>query len=206
MESAAALKVAIDLISIPSRVRKMRSHPLPEGVAVLLRIAAGDQEAAQEAAVWTGRSPAALREAAVFFVEQILMAPDADSYRVLGARATATTEELRRNMALLLKGMHPDRKNGDRVLFARRVTGAWNALKTPERRASYDAAQDRSGGNGAFSTWKGPRRRTGKPRLNQRGDGPILTKDSARALGLCRPAPNGLLGRVFRYFFAGGRS
>ena len=49
-----------------------------------------------------------IREAAGFFVEQILLFPGADSYRVLGASPEATNRELRRNMSLLLRWLHPD--------------------------------------------------------------------------------------------------
>jgi DnaJ-class molecular chaperone len=76
----------------------------------------------------------------VFFIEQILFAPDADSYRVLGADADATAEELRRNAALLFKWLHPERDaHGARATFASRLTAAWSDLKTPDRRAAYDA-------------------------------------------------------------------
>ena len=86
-----------------------------------------------------GRSRETVREAAAFFIEQILLFPDADSYRVLGARPEATNGELRRNMALLLRWLHPDLdRQGERSVFAARVTRAWNDLKTQERRAAYD--------------------------------------------------------------------
>ena len=49
-----------------------------------------------------------VREASAFFIEQILLGPDADSYRVLGADRNAAAAELRRNMALLLRWLHPD--------------------------------------------------------------------------------------------------
>jgi hypothetical protein len=39
-----------------------------------------------------------------------------------------------------LRWLHPDLDaNGARSIFAHRVTEAWNNLKTPERRAAYDA-------------------------------------------------------------------
>ena len=80
-----------------------------------------------------------MRLAAAFFIEQILFAPDADSYRVLGANSQANAAELRRNVALLLKWLHPDvDQSGDRSVFVGRVTTAWNNIKTPERRAAYD--------------------------------------------------------------------
>jgi hypothetical protein len=139
MSDKMALKIAIDLVHMPSQVRLVRSSPLPEGVTTLLRIAAGEVETETDAADFTGRSCDAVREAATFFIEQILFAPDADSYRVLGTSAQASAPELRRNIALLLRWLHPDLDpRGERSVFVRRVTAAWNDLKTPERRNAYD--------------------------------------------------------------------
>ena len=50
---------------------------------------------------------------------------------MLGAERSATASELRRNMALLLRCLHPDMdRRGTRSMFAGRVTGAWETLKT----------------------------------------------------------------------------
>jgi len=140
MTDRMAVKVAIDLLHVPSQVRRARAERLPDDVLMLLRIAAGDQEAERSAAGITGRSPEVVRRSAMFFIEQILFAPGADSYRVLGADARAGAGDLRRNAALLLRWLHPDRDAGAAPsIFAGRVTDAWNNLKTPERRAAYDA-------------------------------------------------------------------
>jgi hypothetical protein len=145
MSERMALKIAIDLMHVPSQVRLFRSEPLPDGVEMLLRIAASDEEAAQIAMELTGRSREVVSSAATFFVEQILFAPNADSYRVLGTGPQAGGAELRRNLALLLRWLHPDLDpRGARSVFIGRVTAAWNNLKTPERRSAYDASQRRS--------------------------------------------------------------
>jgi hypothetical protein len=139
MNHATALGIAIDLLHMPSRVRIVRAGPLPVEVPDLLRVAAGDEEAIRQATEITGRSRGVVREAVTFFIEQILLAPDADSYRVLGASPEATGAELRRNMALLLRWLHPDLDpRAERSIFATRVTLAWNDLKTLDRRAAYD--------------------------------------------------------------------
>jgi hypothetical protein len=139
MSDATALRIAIDLMHMPSRVRVVRSQPLPAGVHELLCIAAGEDDLQSAAMAWTGRSSEVLQKAAGFFIEQVLLCPNADSYRVLGASSKATNAELRRNMALLMRWLHPDIDHeGRRSMFASKVTLAWNDLKTPERRASYD--------------------------------------------------------------------
>jgi hypothetical protein len=140
MSDKMALKVAIDLLHVPSQVRLVRSEVLPDGVILLLRIAAGEGEAERTAVAMSGRSLETVRRSAAFFIEQILFAPNADSYRVLGADPQASSGELRRNVALLLRWLHPDLDaNGARSIFTNRVTEAWNNLKTPERRLTYDA-------------------------------------------------------------------
>jgi len=139
MGSRPAVKLAFDLLDFPSAVRATREAPLPQDVVTLLQIAAGDQEAASKAVRASGRPLRAVREAAGFYVEQILLFPEADSYRVLGGTPSASTADLRRNMALLLRWLHPDLDpHGERSIFTTRVTKAWSDLKTTERRAAYD--------------------------------------------------------------------
>lgn len=139
MDHAPALRLALDLMHFPSQVRVVRAAPLPEDLVVLLRIAAGEDEAIRQAMKMSGRSAQAVSDAAAFFIEQILLFPEADAYRVLGSGPEASNGELRRNMALLLRWLHPDLdRQGERAAFTARVTCAWNDLKTPERRAAYD--------------------------------------------------------------------
>jgi len=132
-----ALRQAVDLVKVPSGVRRARREPLPEGLPLLLRLAAG--EALEESEVrTTGHPPELLREAATFYIEQILLAPGSDNYRVLGCMPEASQADLRRNMALLLRCLHPDKGDAERSVFAARVTAAWNQLKTEDRRSAYD--------------------------------------------------------------------
>jgi hypothetical protein len=144
MGAERALRAAIELFHVPSRVRVARAEPLPTGVDLLLRIAAGDAEAEGTAIASTGRSRELIRQAAIFFIEQVLLCPTSDSYRILGADSCASNGELRRNMVLLARCLHPDKNpKGQRSVFASRVNQAWNDLKTPERRASYDEGRGR---------------------------------------------------------------
>jgi hypothetical protein len=147
-----ALKLAVELVLLPSRGRAMREAPLPAGVQLLLRIAAGDETAETKAAVSIERPAKLVRDASAFFIEQMLLFPEADSYRVLGAAQDATATELRQHMALLIRWLHPDTNAAEtRTIFVNRVNRAWDDLKTPERRQAYDkvmlayAASPRSG-------------------------------------------------------------
>ena len=82
MHHAGSLRLAIDLMHSPSQVRPLRACPLPDDVLSLVRVAAGDEEATKAAVEATGRSREILCDAATFFVEQVLLYPDADSYRL----------------------------------------------------------------------------------------------------------------------------
>lgn len=124
---------------MPSRVRLLRDNPLPDGVSVLLRIAGGDEAAEREAALSLDRPAQLVRNASVFYIEQLLLYPDADSYRVLGADPKAPAVELRQNMAHLMRWLHPDKNpSQERAVFANKVNRAWDDLKTPDRREAYD--------------------------------------------------------------------
>lgn len=139
MNELSALSLALELQHSPWQARRMRTIPLPPDVQILLHVAAGDEQAIRKASEAMARSRESVCEAAGFFIEQVLLHSDADSYRVLGAGPEASTAELRRNMALLLKWLHPDLdRNRERSIFTARVTNAWNDVKTPERREAYD--------------------------------------------------------------------
>jgi hypothetical protein len=110
-------------------------------------VAAAQPEALRRGQEITGRSEATLREAAAFFIEQILFGQDSDSYRTLGTSSQAPRSELRRHMGLLMKWLHPDTQEPfisaigiDRSVFLHRVSKAWDDMKTSERRAEYDRA------------------------------------------------------------------
>lgn len=162
MSGADALVAALAMLDSPRAARLARSLRMPGGIAFLLEIAAGEPHALAKASTSTGRSEAVLKDAASFFIEQVLLQPGADSYRVLGGNQETPNEELRRNMALLMRWLHPDLvSNGapggslDRSLYASRVTRAWESIKTPERRAAYTAslpAKERKDSGSAAAT------------------------------------------------------
>jgi hypothetical protein len=195
---SAALRIALDLVRVPWRVRFLKAERLPQGVPLLLRIAAGDREAEAEAAALSDRSVDAVREAAAFFIEQILLCPEADSYRVLGTSADADSGELRRNMALLTRWLHPDvDRHGERAIFVGRVTKAWNDLKTPERRAAYDERKRRQH---AASSVNGDARR-----VRRRLQDDLRPWSTARRFDATGREREGLLRRTLLFLFGRAR-
>ena len=146
MPRSDALAAAISMLERPHAAKLARSSRLPEGITFLLEIAAGEAPALGKAAQLTGRTEATLQKAAGFFIEQVLLSPDGDSYRILGSDRGAPLAELRRNMALIMRWLHPDLASDasssllDRSLFASRITQAWETVKTDERRTAYNTS------------------------------------------------------------------
>jgi DnaJ-class molecular chaperone len=139
MDKGAGLRLALDLLAAPSRIKHARSCELPEGIELVLRIAGQEKCAIDEAAKFCDHPRDFVERAAVFFIEQVLLTPGIDSYRVLGARRDASHAELRRNFLLLVKCLHPDQvRGGERSALVSKVIESWNQLKTVERRTTYD--------------------------------------------------------------------
>jgi DnaJ-class molecular chaperone len=150
-----------------------------------------EADAIDEAAKLTGRTSDVVQQAAAFFVEQILLAPGSNSYRVLGATPQASSSDLRRNMAYLVRWLHPDTKlNSDRTTFVNRVTFAWDDLKTAERRAAYD------------STLRDPKKpaNVGTKRSKKPMPRPQLSNAAAMD-GAAQPANLGLFQRALQLLF-----
>jgi hypothetical protein len=172
MAAMSALRIALSMADRPVNLGRWRRTPLPEGVTELLRVAVGDPDALIAAQALTGRSHAALQKATAFFIAQIMLQDGADSYRVLGVAPNAGPRELRRNMALLIKWLHPDGGRSHviaskdcRELLICRVTLAWDDLKTETRRSLYDRSlrQNRKEKRSSLksrqqesATWRGP--------------------------------------------------
>src|SRR5690606_9222588 len=82
---------------------------LPDDVRPLLRIAAADATALEQATRATGEPPARLRDAASLFLQRVLFDDEGDSYRVLGASPGVSEERLREHHRWLVRWLHPDR-------------------------------------------------------------------------------------------------
>lgn len=142
-----ALAVALAMLDHPNSVKLAQVSRLPSGITFLLEIAAGDTQSLGRARQLTGRSEATLQKAAGFFIEQLLLQPGADNYRLLGCNRRSAANELRRNMALIMRWLHPDVTSDpasnhqfSKSVFVNRITQAWETVKTDERRAAYDRA------------------------------------------------------------------
>lgn len=134
-----ALDLALAMFREPARVAELRERGLSPDLGQVIRIAAGEAAAVAAAIERCDESEDTLKEASVFFLQQVLFAPGADSYRTLGVEPEAPQEQLREHYRWLMKWLHPDRnQDGWEAVYADRVNAAWQDLKTPDRRAEYD--------------------------------------------------------------------
>jgi hypothetical protein len=136
-----ALSSALALRRSPRTALPETSGFLPPGVLLLIRIVAGDETAIAEARLASAEPIEVLREASGFYLQQILFAADANSYRVLGVNPGEEDARIREHYRWLARWLHPDRNPDEwEVVYADRVSNAWQNLRTPERRVRYDEA------------------------------------------------------------------
>lgn len=99
------------------------------------------------------------------------MVPDsplsASPYDVLGVRATATDDELRRAFRKALRDTHPD-TGGDPLRF-NAVQLAWDRVNTPQKRAAYDAGRGASQDRAAFTAQAARPRQDTRPSTRSYG-------------------------------------
>ena len=135
-----ALEWAVALLHAPGERHALRQRPLPDGITELLGIAAATSpESLAIAAKRFGEPESRMREAAQFYVREILLFPQADAYRILGVSDDASQDVIKTHHRLLQRWLHPDRLQhaGDAV-FAARVNVAWQRLRNTSQRAQYD--------------------------------------------------------------------
>lgn len=141
MQRATALEQANYLLLMPAAVRQFRLAPLPEDVRLLLRVLAGDQEARAAAVDQSGKAEDTIVRASEFYVREVLLASGTTDFRALGCEPDAPREELRGNMILLMRWLHPDTATGPRddELFEK-VRQAWQTMRSDESRLAYRQA------------------------------------------------------------------
>lgn len=139
-----AVSAALEFYRAPARHHELLHGraPLPAGVDRLLRLAGGASP--QEADIPAGayRRADELAAAARFFVEQVLLAHNADHYRLLGVNRDAPLEQIKEHHRLLMRMFHPDRDSGFdpdvKAACASRINLAYNALRQSDTRTAYD--------------------------------------------------------------------
>ena len=134
LEGRQALDLALDLARMPTLANAMRAGPLPPDTLVVIRIAAGCSRTSGEAVKATGLKSSTIREACLLYLQEILLASNSDSHRVLGVQPGASRNVMREHMRWLLKWLHPDGNQNDwESVFAERVIKAWREVGAGKR-------------------------------------------------------------------------
>lgn len=115
--------------------------PLTRRSAILFPLAAGRQPLLDDYAAQCKASAAELQAAARFFVEQLIVLPQATHYQVLGVDRDASTQSIKANHQCLMLLFHPDKApdadgwSGD---FIEKINSAYSVLRDPAARRRYD--------------------------------------------------------------------
>lgn len=144
LEGVTARELALSVFRRPSAHAGLIAGrgALPDDVMDVMRLA-------KEAASHHGEPEYEdeLHQAALYFVEHVLLGSGSDHYRVLGVARSADADEVREHYRLLVAIFHPDRCSwlaGDREDLTARINVAYRTLKDPVARAAYDTDHGRS--------------------------------------------------------------
>ena len=130
-----ALREAIRLYRDPSVLRLLAKRPLPDGVDLLLNVAAGAAPSPEGASPWGEVSPEELRTAARFYVARILFDGSSDDFRMFGSNEPIDLEHLKLSRRLLLRWLHPDTtRDPDATSLFIRMNEAWDRIRSGSAR------------------------------------------------------------------------
>ena len=150
MSGPRGIDLALDLARMPVLAQSIDKPPLPSDIFEVMQIATASPEVCQLAARATGQPAPVLVEAARFYLQQVLLRPDADPYRVLGLTPGASRELARCHLRCLLQWLHPDVNEDLDSVYTERVLKAWRevSVNSDAARSSNSHARGRPG-NGA---------------------------------------------------------
>lgn len=181
MVSNSLSEMALAFYREPVRFREFKDpdRPLGGDAGPLLRLAVGSSpESLQLPPDLADQDE--WQAAARFFVQQVLLAPGANYYRLHGLPRQADATEIRSHHRLLMRLVHPDRAHTDdawQTAAAARINQAHTTLRDPEKRAEYDqqiALSKQPGGAAPHTRPSGPAARyaPGRDAVRRSGDTP----------------------------------
>ncbi len=137
MESMHAVRVAMRVLALPMAGRNHAVAPMPPHVLEVLRIAARSPDTLQQWSNELRMPPDRLVDAANAFIQEVMMPPHANHYRVLGVEPDASMALIRTHYRWLAQGLQA----GDAVAngwMLDRANVAFEELSDPLRRSAYD--------------------------------------------------------------------
>jgi len=150
MAGPRGIDLALDLARMPVLAHSIDKPPLPSDIFEVMQIATASPEVCQLAARATGQPASVLVEAARFYLQQVLLRPDADPYRVLGLAPGASRELARCHLRCLLQWLHPDVNKDLDSVYTERVLKAWRevSVSIDPTSSSNSHRRGRTGHNG----------------------------------------------------------
>jgi len=155
MSGPRGIDLALDLARMPVLAQSIDKPPLPSDIFEIMQIASASPEVCQSAARATGQPAAVLVEAARFYLQQVLLRPDADPYRVLGLPRGASRELARCHFRCLLQWLHPDVNKDLDSVYTERVLKAWREVSL----STNSHARERAANGARVPVNSGPRLR-----------------------------------------------
>src|SRR5690606_12851751 len=103
MTAPGALDAAFGLARMPNLAGALREQPLPEDVLVLIRIAAGSEQDLERERERYRCTDSALKSVSELYLQQVILHPKADSYRLLAAGPDASKDTISEHRKWLMK-------------------------------------------------------------------------------------------------------
>jgi hypothetical protein len=111
MPAKNAPAIATELFSAPALARRLRHAPPPDDVLIIVKAAAGDEDAISYFPMAVAPDPDHARAIAAFYLQQVHLRQGASDHHVLGLTPAASLEQIKEHKRWLLKWLHPDRNN-----------------------------------------------------------------------------------------------
>jgi hypothetical protein len=108
MRRDVAIVDALEMFRNPVQARSHAKRQLPRDMLSVIKIAAGDEATVSQWAQSCDETPDVIRQAAVFYLQQIISQSGSDNFRMLGLLPSASMEDIRLHKRWLLKWLHPD--------------------------------------------------------------------------------------------------
>jgi hypothetical protein len=125
-----ALTAALAVAARRTRLVACRNAPMPQGIELLVRVAAGNEPAPAE----LGADRDYVRAAAIYYLEKVLW-EDGDPYRVLGLNRPSPPAETAARLWTFMDWLQPYiGTTHPEARFADRVLDAWDIVHAAETR------------------------------------------------------------------------
>lgn len=167
MSGVEAIEIALEVYRKPAQARTLHRHAVPPGMLNLIKIAGGTEDEIKALLDDKTAESMPVKDAAVFYLQHLLMNAEGDDYRQLGLRRGASLQDVKDHKRSLLKWLHPDRNHSpwEQVLFGR-VKAAADRIEGAIRQGDevpQFVERRRPGRRRRTMAWRAAQKRTKQP-------------------------------------------